>query len=321
MHWKRLPHLFDRTRWRNCRTLFDRPLRAFFDLSFVRRGLVSVSLKGGERSSFSRSGRDHRFWDWFLQRPVPLSFTGDGCLQIEYDGSTLSLRPGTTDFVVFEEVFLQDEYGVRNSTRTFETVIDLGANVGMFTCAMLPRARRVISVEAVAENHRQAVRNVTANRGREDDVLHCAVAARSGESIRIYRNPRNTGGHSTAPEWIRRSAAETAEPDFESVETISLADLFEARRLAFVDFLKCDIEGAEYGLFLNTPADVLARIGEIAMEVHVSPAHPPHLLYDLVARLRAAGFDLQLPREVHRTVRIDSFVITARNRLAAWRAA
>lgn len=321
MHWKRLPYLFGRSRWRVCHRLFNNPVRAFAALSFVQKRPVAVSLKDGRTLSFSRGGRDHRFWDWFLQHPVPMTFTDDGCVQIEYDGRTLLLRPGTTDFLVFAEVFLHDEYCVRQSGRAFGTVIDLGANVGMFSCAILPHAERVIAVEAVAENYRQAVRNVTANGGRARDVLHRAIAADSGRPVRIYHNPRNTGGHSTAPEWAQRSGETPAGQDFESVETISLADLLDARGVACADFLKCDIEGAEYDLFLKTPLDVLARVAEMAMEVHVSPAHPPHLLRDLVSRLQTAGFDVNLSRAIPTTDRIDSFVMTARNRLAAKRAA
>ena len=317
MQTQRLPYLLDRSRWQLCRRLFNQPLRAFFGLSFLQKRPISVALKDGHSLSFSRAGRDHRFWDWFLQNPVPMKFTDDGCVQIAYDGATLDLRPGTTDFVVFEEVFLQDEYGIRQSGKRYGTAIDLGANVGMFSCAIRPQANRVIAVEAVGENHRQAIRNITANDGNPDDVLQRAIAPLSGEAIRIYHNPRNTGGHSTARAWTQRTGESSTEPEYETVETISLADLLDSRGVVFADFLKCDIEGAEYDVFLKTPVDVIGRIGEIAMEVHVSPAHPPHLLRDLVSRLDTAGFEVSLSREIPTTDAIASFMLTARNRCTA----
>lgn len=313
VHWKRLPYLFDRSRLPECRRLFRRPLRALAGLSFVRRGAVTLETRCGRTITFSRAGRDHWFWDAYFERPLPLEFTPDGCLQMEYDGRTLFLRPQTSDFLVFREVFLQDEYGLRQSSRSYGTVVDVGANAGMFTCAVLPRAKRVVSVEAVRANHEHAVRNVTANGGSAGDVLHRALAARSDEQIRLYHNPRNSGGHSTAADWAgnsrRRQSAIRETNDFELCTTISLGDLLERAGAARVDLLKCDIEGAEYDAFLDAPADVLSRIAELVMEVHVSPAHPPEMLRALIERLQASGFDVRSPREPPETDRVDSFVI------------
>jgi FkbM family methyltransferase len=318
MHWKRLPHLVDVRRWSRCRELFREPWRAFVGLSFVNRGAVPVTLKDGRTLPFSRAGRDHKFWDWFLRSPVPLEFTDDGLLRFRYAETTLLLRPGTTDFAIFEEIFLNDDYGVRTSPRRYGTVVDLGANVGLFSCAVLKRTQRVIAVEAVAENHAQAVRNIAANGGIAADVLHAAVASRSGDEVRIFHNPRNTGGHSVSPEWTRQ-ADDAAKA--ESVRTISLKDLLHDRRVSTVDLLKCDIEGAEYDVFAGADASVLSRIREIAMEVHVSPAHPPRLLKELAARLRGHGFAVELEREIPETERIDSFLLTATRKAAAARAA
>ena len=361
MHWKRLPHLLDVRRWTRCRALFRRPWRTHIGLSFVNRGAVPVTLKDGRTLAFSRAGRDHKFWDWFLtssrirensatedrdariltnsateqlpsrRSPVPLEFTDDGLLRIRYAEATLLLRPGTTDFAIFEEIFLNDDYGVRTSPRRYGTVVDLGANVGLFSCAVLKRAQRVIAVEAVGENHAQAVRNIAANGGNAADVLHAAVASRSGDEVRVFHNPRNTGGHSVSAEWTRRSevgsrGSEVGPSTLNAqrstlVCTISLKDLLHGRRVSTVDLLKCDIEGAEYDVFAGADAATLGRIREIAMEVHVSPAHPPRLLKELTARLRGHGFAVELQREISESERIDSFLLTATRKAAALRAA
>jgi len=292
--------------------MFQNPLRAFLALSFLRRAEVRVTLKSGGTLPFSRNNRDHRFWDWYFRHPVPLQFTTDGLLQIEFAGRRLFLRPGSTDFVVFEEIFLQDDYGVRRSEKDYGTVMDLGANVGLFSCAVLPNAQRVIAVEAVCENHRQAVRNVTTNGGSAAAVLHAALAGESGKEIRIYYNARNTGGHSTSPTWTGCKDSEESEPSFETVETITLADLLDSQNVDTVDLLKCDIEGGEYDVFLSTGGETLSRIGEIVMEVHVSPAHPPELLRRLESHLQSAGFGVSLQRNVPQTDRVQSFLLTAR---------
>lgn len=309
MHWKRLGHLFDRSRWSVCRERFRHPLLAAIQFCFVNRQPFDVTTTNGRTLTFSRDGRDHKFWDWYFQNPVPLQFTEDGCVVIDFENQLLQLRPGSADFTVFSEVYLQDEYGIRRSDRRYGTVIDLGANCGMFSCAILQSAERVISVEAVAANHTQAVRNITANGGNENNVLHVAVAAMSGETIRLYHNPRNSGGHSTAAEWTQRDSG--SQSDYETVRTISLADLLDSQDVDHVDLLKCDIEGAEYDVFLPATNETLSRISEIVMEVHISPAHPPDRLQTLVSRFRNAGFQVQLDRDIPETDRIDSFVMTA----------
>jgi len=306
---KRIKHLFNLRRLRRCRELFPRPLRTFIGLSFVLGGYVPVALNEGATLRFTRRKRDHKFWDWFLDSPVPLQFTEDGLMRIEYEGVTLFLRPGSTDFAFFNEVFLHDIYEVRSSSRQFETVVDLGANVGLFTCAALERANRVVSVEAVSENHMQAVRNITANAGDVEDLLHAAVAPRSGETVRIHHHPDNTGAHSVSPGWERRPNEHESS---ELVDTITLEDLLRGRNISTVDLLKCDIEGAEYDVFAATSDDQLSRINEIVMEVHISLVHPPQQLRDLVARLHGCGFTVKLQREIPEAGVIDSFVLAAR---------
>jgi hypothetical protein len=70
-----------------------------------------------------------------------------------------------------------------------------------------------------------------------------------------------------------------------NVECVSLADLLEREGLDFVDYLKVDIEGAEYELFEQTPPAVLARFRMIGLEYHGN--QPMSVMTD---RLRDAGF-------------------------------
>ncbi|TDJ53716.1 MAG: FkbM family methyltransferase [Nitrospina sp.] len=52
------------------------------------------------------------------------------------------------------------------------------------------------------------------------------------------------------------------------VNRVTLEDIFETYGLERYDFLKMDCEGAEYDIFYNCPDGILARIDQIAMEVH-----------------------------------------------------
>ncbi|MFQ5845618.1 MAG: FkbM family methyltransferase [Planctomycetota bacterium] len=115
-----------------------------------------------------------------------------------------------------------------------------------------------------------------------------AVTGRSGDEVRIYHDCRNSGGHSISAAFVEGDGS------YETVPTVSLGDLLARTGLDTVDLLKCDIEGAEYDVFLNTPTEVLRRVAAVAMELHVSPAFPPERSRNLVAHLERAGFRVEL---------------------------
>ena len=70
-------------------------------------------------------------------------------------------------------------------------------------------------------------------------------------------------------------------------ETITLAEIMERHGLEQIDFVKCDIEGGEFGV-LTDPAMPLDRIGNIAMELHPEAGDPGQL----VEVLERNGFDV-----------------------------
>lgn len=51
--------------------------------------------------------------------------------------------------------------------------------------------------------------------------------------------------------------------------------------------LKCDVEGAEYGIFKDADAKILAEVYRVQIEFHNYPQ-------DLSSMLNAAGFDMKV---------------------------
>jgi FkbM family methyltransferase len=293
MHSKRAKRLLSRRRWQRSHQLFHSPVRAFLATSFVSRRPFVLHLRSGGSLTVSRGGRDHHLWDWLLssESEIPVRLSEDGCIVVEVANLVLHLRPGTLDAQVLREVLEGDAYGLKSLPGRLGTVLDLGSNAGFFSCAVLPRADRVISVEAVAENYRHGLDNILRNGGCGEDVLRLAVASDTGKSMLIYLDPRNSGGHSLYP-----GLREGCDSNHELVETITLADLLARTGCQQVDLLKCDIEGAEYAVFLHTPLEVLRRIDRITMEAHVSHLQPPKLLRQLMDYFAAAGFHVELNR-------------------------
>ncbi len=80
----------------------------------------------------------------------------------------------------------------------------------------------------------------------------------------------------------------------------TMDEIMEKHRLASIGFLKCDIEGGEFDVFLDNN-DFLRRVDNIAMELHPSKGDPRRL----VAALQSSGFDLCLTDQFGETVPVD----------------
>lgn len=293
MKLKRVFKLLCLRRLKICRKLFRYPYRVFWRTCLFTRKPFTVEFRSGRSLVVSRSNDGEAFWDWLFSFDCgKVSMSPEDEYQINLGSSVVLIGPGTSDWITLQEVNFRDVYRLRLINGPLLNVLDLGANVGYFSCAVMGRARRVVAVEAVRANCERAARQIALNGGNPQDVLHYAVAGRSGEMVKIYHGDiNNSVAHSMDVAWVERVGA--GEQPFELVRTISLTDLLNENQLASVDLLKCDVEGAEFDIFLNSPVETLGRIRRILMEVHVSPSHPSAMLEQLISHLQTAGFSVE----------------------------
>ena len=151
--------------------------------------------------------------------------------------------------------------------------IDLGLNVGSFPLVFGRYFHSVVAVDASsaclveAQENLASLTNVT--------FVHAAMAGESGGQVdlrRVYVDSTWDSKDLTTTEFDMASVKGTGYQGLlgeveETVETLSFADLLEKFDVARVDFLKVDIEGAEFDTFIN--ADI-SRIDALVMEVHYS---------------------------------------------------
>jgi FkbM family methyltransferase len=161
------------------------------------------------------------------------------------------------------------------------TVIDLGANSGLFSLLAALRGCRVVAVEAqlgfVEEIEALARRHGVV---RQIQLEHALVGANRG----VLAEP---GAMQRATHFRNRQP-----------ERLTMSELFVRHSIEHVDFLKCDIEGSEFDLFASDSSwlDVVRRI---AMEVHCDFGAVP----ELVALLERAGYSVTLRDNLLRRVR------------------
>jgi FkbM family methyltransferase len=183
----------------------------------------------------------------------------------------LSMPPEDAIKGVFRDVMLDDEYGVRSLRSAPETIIDVGANIGIFSLwagANYPRAL-IHSYEpnptiqhALAENARQVEAMVFAEAvGRTDGSV--SLRAHQGESV------------------AGRCAIDHAgDTPLTSLRTAI------SRIGGTCDLLKLDCEGAEWDI-LKDPG-CFDGVRSVRMEYHLFDKE--HSLQDLLDAFRAMGF-------------------------------
>ena len=175
-----------------------------------------------------------------------------------------------TELDVLREIGLDDEYRLSDPVPA-ETIVDLGAHIGLATLRMLavrPGAR-VLAVEADPKLIPRLRQNV---KGLPVTVIHAAICAHTGEQ-EFFRSDISSWGNSldrTSPHQIPVQ-----------VPALSIEDLLDSQGIEQVDLLKLDIEGAEWGMFEDgVPAQISAIVGEI----HARGINTPEKFLDKVSK-------------------------------------
>ena len=124
--------------------------------------------------------------------------------------------------------------------------------------------------------------------GLQDRILPVRAAVTDADQlVTLYHYAENTGGHglTTPNQADKRSPNVTTS----QVPGIRLETFLDNQEIKYVDFIKMDVEGAEYRIFMGRP-DLLRMIGQLEVETHrpTSGERPE----DLVRFFRELGFSV-----------------------------
>lgn len=145
----------------------------------------------------------------------------------------------------------------------YKTVLDIGANVGLFALHVLPYIKEIICVEPY-EGHNDVFNELLYNykfydNGEENDIIELESSALSnytGTTRYWYEGVNSTMCRLRADGQIE-------------VPCITLADLCKKHNLRKVDFAKVDIEGSEFqALTVETIKPVFDIIDRWLIELH-----------------------------------------------------
>ena len=177
------------------------------------------------------------------------------CIRLKMGGAVYPVHLKTrTELEVLREA-LGDEYAAADAIRA-ETIVDLGANIGIATLRLLsshPTAR-VIAVEADPVLIPRLRQNVA---GLPVTIVHAAICDTAGTQT-FYRSDIFAWGNSLNGGFPQQEAV--------TVPSMTLPELLREHDLGErLDLLKMDIEGSEWEVFKGgvIPAQIYAVIGEV----------------------------------------------------------
>ncbi|MCL4176674.1 MAG: FkbM family methyltransferase [Verrucomicrobia bacterium] len=223
--------------------------------------------------------RTHHGWSSLANR-----FLGTAPVKVQLHVASdmpFCYRPGTTDLLVLEQVFVDGEYHVEPiDPESIEFIVDLGSNIGvtaMFWAQRYPHARMVL-VEPDPDNFELLQRNTAAFQDR-CVLLNVAVSDQRGETS-FFRSDREYG-HSILK--MDDSVSEI------KVKTLPVSDILSEAGFPRMDLLKMDIEGGEQivmptiGMWAQAPRYLIAEL------------HPPYDFAAFTKHCRSAGLRATQP--------------------------
>jgi FkbM family methyltransferase len=174
----------------------------------------------------------------------------------------INLRWNSSDFLVFEQVFIKEEYGhLFDKTIHSPTIFDAGANIGCTTIylkTLYPNAR-IISVEPDPNNFDTLEKNI---RICNLDNVICVQSALwyIDGTVRLARNFRDQR------DW----SVKVQEDGDTQVPARRMLSILKQMSVEQIDILKMDIEGAELDIFKydSWVVEMLRSLRYIAIEVH-----------------------------------------------------
>jgi FkbM family methyltransferase len=200
-------------------------------------------------------------------------------------------RGGQKDYTVIFEVVARNPYFPKIDgfdIHQGDTVLDIGANSGIFSLLAAQKGATVFAYEPSLGNFTMLTRNAALNKGLSGSVMPIKKAVSDKEAtIKLFLGTHNTI-HSIFQEF--HGKLESDAHTQEEVQCTTLDNLVAERSLSSIDFLKMDCEGAEYPILFGASKKTLSLIKRISMEYHEFDKRTGA---ELAAYLRENGFQVK----------------------------
>ena len=202
------------------------------------------------------------------------------------EGTRFTVRVNTSDILVIWEIWKGKIYDdARFPIHEEDVVLDIGGHIGGFAIRAARMAHRgqVYSYEASSKNYALMKKNSQLNNLKNLHIHNQAVSHHSGE-LKFFI-PSDNGALG--------SLMQESDSPMETVQTITLTDIINDNSIQQIDYLKMDVEGAEYDILLKCPSETLSKVQRIVLEYHEFEGDQRNHR-DLVKLLQSNGFHVEV---------------------------
>jgi FkbM family methyltransferase len=182
------------------------------------------------------------------------------CLRLNKQIPRIYLRPGTSDFSTFRQVFMDNELAV-NLGDTPQVIVDGGANIGLTALYWINKfpSANIICIEPDLSNYEILKLNTQAY--TKILALQCALW---NENTIVDLMDEGVDKWGIQVRMTDISASKSGR----SVKGIRIDTLMEEFKIDRIDLLKLDIEGAEFELFQSGFQNWLPKVKTLIIELH-----------------------------------------------------
>ena len=195
-----------------------------------------------------------------------------------------SKKLGGSDLFLIWEIWTKHSYFLEEKEdfkiHPGDTVLDVGANRGYFTCFASKQVEngRVFSFEPSPASFKLLTTNLQLNNIKNVTAESKAVSS-SEKTVDLFLSPGDDAGNSL---YIKSDSKV-------SVPTVELASYSQQHAIERIDFLKIDCEGEEYVIFPALPNSFWDIVDKISMEYHCIDGKDPA---ELVQILKDKNFQI-----------------------------
>lgn len=238
----------------------------------------------GKIKNFIRIAKTIRNWIQYL-KDFYLKKSGVLCYKLRKGGRFI-IRGNSDDHYIAGEIFVHRVYNPPGfEIKKGDNVVDIGAQIGIFSLYAGLRGANVYSFEPTLENLAILKKNIAINNLRNVHIFNLAVSKDIGEKTFYFCKDKNyTGRHSLYPP--------AHESEKITVKVTNLAQIIKNNKIDKIDLLKMDCEGAEYDIFFNLSQSNFKKIKKISMEFHDIDKKRNHKT--LIQFLIKKGFKIKL---------------------------
>ena len=164
------------------------------------------------------------------------------------------------DYKIINETWIENVYRIHQYHFSGDKVfVDIGANIGsvsIFVDSFNKLFENKIKVYAVEPEPNNI------------DLLNYNILNNSTENITVVNNAiwHEEGTVAVSNKGGNSSIVHEIDGEFSHIKAITIEQLLNKYDIKEVDVMKIDIEGAEFDLIINTPAEILAKIKYLTLE-------------------------------------------------------